>query len=273
MKNFIKTPRRFFVKKIVLCSFFGCLLLFQSCISHESLVNYDLGAPLVLDQRLPVANPQAIKIKTNDVLDIKVHSLDILTAAPFNIIPSTGGGNQAFNNSSLLQLGGYLVDQEGTIDFPVLGTLTVEGLSTKELKALLLAQLDEYLKDPVVNIRFLNFKVTVSGEVNRPGSFTVYNQRLSLPEVLTMAGDLTPYADRTQILIVREIDGERIFSKVNIASSNFFTSDYYFLQQNDLIYIEPISAKRGAVRDNTSKVLPFASIALSVATLLINVWR
>lgn len=250
----------------------GCLLLFQSCISHESLVNYQGGAPLLLDQMVSIQNPQEIKIKKDDVLDVKIHSLDIVTAAPFNIVP-VGGNGQGVNRAELLQLGGYLVDEDGNIDFPVLGTLHLEGLSIKDVKGILLTKLKEYLQEPVVNVRLLNFKITVSGEVNRPGSFTIYNQRITLPEVLTMAGDLTPYADRESILIIREIGGERIFSKVSIADSDFFASDYYFLQQNDLVYIEPVSAKRGAVRDNSSKFLPFISTFISVATLILSATR
>ena len=251
--------------------FLGLLLGIQSCISHESLVNYRGGAPLPLNQPILIENPKNIKIQFNDVLDIKVHSQDIVTAAPFNLIPNDGNNN--FNDPDLYQLKGYLVDETGNIDFPVLGKLQVSGLTKEETKVLLLEKLTEYLKTPVVNIRFLNFKITVSGEVNLPGAFQIYNERITLPEIITMAGDLTPYADRSNILLVREEDGNRIFTRVNMSTSNFFTSDYYFLKQNDFIYVEPIPAKSGAVRDNSNKVLPFVSAFVSIAALLISVFK
>ena len=260
-----------FLKKPYLLLFWGSLFLFQSCISHESLMNYHEGTVFPINQPIPIVNPKDIRVQINDVLDIKVHSQDIVTAAPFNLIPA-GGINQ-INDPNLYQLQGYLVDEAGTIDFPVLGKLTVVGQTKQEVKTLLLGKLAAYLKNPVVNIRFLNFKITVSGEVNLPGSFQIYNERVTLSEIVTMAGDLTPYADRSKILIVREVGGNRTFGKVNMSSSDFFNSEYYFLQQNDFIYIEPLEAKRGAVRDNSNKVLPFVSAIVSIAALLISVLK
>ena len=249
----------------------GLVLSFQSCISHESLMNYHEGAPLPINQPMPITNPKDIRIQVNDVLDIKVHSQDILTAAPFNLIPT--GRSSFVNDPNLYQLQGYLVDEFGHIDFPVLGNLAIGGLTKEETKGLILEKLKAYLKNPVVNIRFLNFKITVSGEINRPGAFQVYNERVTLSEIITTAGDLSDYADRTNILIVREVDGKRTFGRVDMSASNFFASEYYFLQQNDFIYVEPLEAKRGAVRDNSNKVLPFVSAFVSIAALLISAFK
>ena len=246
-------------------------IFFSGCIAHESLVSYGEIDSLQLDELMPIVNPRNIVIQSNDVLEIKVHSQDVQTAVPFNLIPAGGGG--IMNNPDLYQLNGYLVDEDGYINFPVLGKLSLKGMTIKEAKAYFLGKLDEYLVAPVINIRYLNFKVTVSGEINRPGSFTVYNERITLPEVVTMAGDLTPYADREQILIVREENGKRVFANIDMSSSDFFVSDYYFLQQNDFIYIRPIEAKRGAVRDNSNKVLPFVSAIVSIAALLISAFK
>lgn len=260
-----------FIKKPFILILLGITVLLQSCISHESLMNYHTGEQLTINQPIPITNPKNIHIQVNDVLDIKVHSQDLVTAAPFNLIPSSGSNN--FNNPNLYQLQGYLVDENGSIDFPVLGKVTVIGLTKEETKTLLVDSLKVYLKNPVVNIRFLNFKITVSGEVFQPGAFQIYNERITLSEVITMAGDLTPYADRKNILIVREIDNKRTFGRVDMSASNFFASEYYFLQQNDFIYIEPVAAKRGAVNDNSNKILPFVSAVVSIAALLISAFK
>ena len=251
---------------------FIILLSLQSCISHESLISYKNEGSFLFNNPQLIKNDKIILIQTNDVLDIKVHSRDILTAAPFNLIPPTNAST-LLSDPNLLQLSGYLVDKGGFIDFPVLGKLHIQGLSTDEAKEKIIGKLKDYLKNPVVNIRFLNFKVTVAGEVNRPGSFTIYNDRISLPEILSMAGDLTPYANRESILIVREFNGNRTYASVSMNSNKIFESDYYFLQQNDYIYIEPIEAKRGAVLDKSDKVLPFVSAIVSVAALLISVLK
>ena len=259
------------INKLTLLLLLVVLLGFQSCISHESLVSYRDGGQFKYNQPMSIHNQKTIKIQPNDVLDIKVHSQDILTAAPFNLMPASA--SSFISDPNILQLNGYLVDVDGFIDFPVLGRINIKGLSVGETKEKILNGLTEYLKTPVVNIRFLNFRVTVAGEVNRPGSFTVYNDRISLPEVLAMAGDLTPYANRDSILIVREAEGERTYASVNMSSNKLFESDYYFLQQNDYIYIEPIDAKRGAVSDTSNKVLPFVSAIVSVAALLISAFK
>ena len=131
------------VKKPFLLWFFGLGLLIQSCIAPDSLRNYQAGAPLSINQPIPIINPTNIKIQTNDVLDIKVHSQDVLTAAPFNLMPLSG--RTSINDPALYQLQGYLVDEKGNIDFPVLGTLHIAGMTKEETKALLLEKLKEYL--------------------------------------------------------------------------------------------------------------------------------
>jgi len=259
------------INKLTLLLLLGVLLGFQSCISHESLVSFKDGGQFEFNQPMSIQNQNTIRIQPNDVLDIKVHSQDILTAAPFNLMPANA--SSIISDPNLLQLNGYLVDMNGFIDFPVLGRVNIKGLCVGEAKEKILNGLTEYLNTPVVNIRFLNFRVTVAGEVNRPGSFTVYNDRISLLEVLAMAGDLTPYANRDSILIVREYEGTRTYTSVNMSSNKLFESEYYFLQQNDYIYIEPIEAKRGAVADKSNKVLPFVSAVVAVAALLISAFK
>ena len=115
--------------------------------------------------------------------------------------------------------------------------------------------------------------MTVSGEVNRPGTFNIYNDRITVAEIMTMAGDLTPYADRAHILLTREKDGKRTYTKLDISSNQFFQSKNYYLRQNDFIYVRPIEEKRGAVVDNSNKTLPFITAFVSVAALLISIFN
>jgi len=252
--------------------FCGVLIFFQSCISYEKLVNFEKeGSGLPFDVPENITNAEELTIQANDVLSIIIYGQDQATAAPFNISTSADLSQQ--NDPNLYQLQGYLVNQNGEIDFPILGKLNVKGMTKENIKALLIGKIKKYLKNPVVNVRLLNFRVTVSGEVNFPGSFNIYNDRITVAEVLTMAGDLTPYADRTHVMVVREKDGKRTYSKMDMSSNQFFKSKYYYLKQNDHIYVRPIEEKRGAVADNSNKILPFVSAVVSIAALLISVFK
>lgn len=236
----------------------------SGCISYEQLVNFqEDGSP---SNTLPLNIP-VIRIQANDVLDIKVFGADTQISAPFNVAAADNMGT--FLTPQTIQIAGYLVNKEGLVDFPVLGKISVVGLTTTEATELIVKKLNNYLKDPVVRIRLLNFAVTVTGEVNRQGTFTVFNERISLPEALALAEGLTDYANREEILIVREENGKRILKRVDLSSVEFFRSEYYYLKQNDLIYVEPIVAKRGAIIDQTNKTLPIISAAGTIIAVIL----
>lgn len=242
------------------------VLLLNGCIAHKQLVNYKGELPN--SQNIKIENLPDIKIQSNDVLSIKVHSTNLETAAPFNIRPVDQGGS--FVNIESMQLDGYLVDQEGIIDFPVLGKLELQGLSISEAREMVKEKLKDHLKNPVVNIRLLNFMITVTGEVNNPGSFTIVNERISLPDALALAGDLTGHANRRNILLVREKEGYRSLERIDLQSVEFFNSEFYYLKQNDLIYVEPIRAKTGAVQDQTSKTVPIIGVAATLLAIIVG---
>ncbi len=257
--------------RFYLILFFGAILLYStsSCVSHKRLVNYREDFPE--STRIAITKQPDIRIQANDVLGIKIFSSDIELAVPFNI-------NSELQSASLvsletIQLSGYLVNQEGKIDFPVLGTLKLEGLSITQAKDSLVEKLKQYIKDPVVNLRLLNFRVTVSGEVRNPGAFNILNERISLLDALALAGDLTDYADRKSILLVREKDGIRSLNQIDLQSAAFFQSEYYYLMQNDLIYVKPIQAKAGSVQDQSSKMVPILSAAATLAAVLIALFK
>lgn len=239
--------------------------MMQSCVSYQDIVNYQTEMPDTTD----FIKPPVIKIQSNDVLDIKVFSSDVSTAAPFNLGPVDY--NWTFGNLESLQLNGYLVDSQGYIDFPVLGQIKVGGLNTSEAKNEILSKLKSYLKDPVVNIRFLNFRITVTGEVRNPGSFTIVNERISLPEALSRAGDLTSYANRSNILIVREENGKRSFKRIDLQSASVFQSEYFYLKQNDLIYVEPLQAKTGDIDDQSNETVTFVVGAATLIAVIVSI--
>lgn len=249
-------------------------LSFTSCVSHGELINFN---QTTLPENKPEAilNAMNIRIQQEDLLRITVHSLDPLAAAPFNIEEEgqarQQGGNQGGQQLELFM--GYFVDQDGFIDFPVLGRIPVEGKTLEEAKRDILERLTTYLKDPVVNIRYLNFKVTVLGEVNAPGTLRLTNKRVTILEALGMAGDLTSYAHRNNILVIREQEGVRTYERLDLQSDEIFTSPYFYLQQNDVVYIEPLKARVATVADPAQRIISYSTAALSLITLVIALTR
>lgn len=250
-------------------------VLLSSCVSHGELVNFNQAQ---LDATSPeqIINAMNLRIQPEDLLRITVHSLDPLAAAPFNLEEQGQqrqqiGGNQGAQQLELFM--GYFVDQAGNIDFPVLGPVPVVGKTLEEVKAELVVRLQEYLKDPVVNIRYLNFKVTVLGEVNVPGTIRLTNKRVTLLEALGMAGDLTLYANRNEVLVIRENNGTRTYQRLDLQSSEIFTSPYFYLQQNDVIYVEPLQARVATVADPAQRIIQYTTAVLSLTSLIIALTR
>lgn len=245
------------------------ILAINGCVPYEQLVNYKLNTTAA--DTVAIRNAPAIRIQPDDVLRIKVYGPDETTAAPFNLTPIASGDD--FVSIESIQLSGYLVDKSGSIDFPILGTLKLQGLTITEAKDLIMKRLLEHLKDPVVTLRLLNFKVTVSGEVQSPGSFFVINERITLPEALTLAGDLSNYANRNNVLLVREENGVRTSRRIDLQSPNLFQSEFFYLKQNDFVYVEPIKAKTGAVQDQSNKTLPVITAAATLIAVVVSILR
>ena len=248
----------------------------SSCISHKELVNFR-DADLVAASPEEIVNAINLTIQPEDLLRIDVNSIVDGAAEVFN--PPLTQGNAQMNQQGqggnyLLELfSGYLVDNEGYLELPVLGRVYVEGLTLEEAKANITRELRTYLKDPVVSMRYLNLKVTVMGEVNLPGVQRVSNKRVTLLEAIGMAGDLTDYANRTNVTVIREEDGIRTYARLNLQSDEIFTSPYFYLQQNDVIYVEPNDAKVATVADPAQRIISYASAGLSLVTLIIALTR
>ena len=197
-----------------------------------------------------------VQIQPDDILEIIINNINPEAAAPFNLgntNPSLIPGSQIIQGPTGIKLNtpptnngtgeGYLVDKNGTINFPVLGKMRVQGLTIPQLKDSLRFKLDKYLQDPIINIRLLNYKITVLGEVLRPSAYSIPSERVTVVDAIGMAGDLTIYGKRENVLLIREENGQRKFIRLNLNSSNIFESSYYYLKQNDIIYVEPNKQK------------------------------
>ena len=247
------------------------LISISGCVSHNELVNFkDVDLPLGRAER--IANSLDLRIQPNDLLRIQVESISEEASAPFNQMG--GSQNVAQMSGQNLQLfTGYLVDQDGYIDLPIIGRIEAKGQTIESLQFLIRGKLKTYLKSPVVNVRFLNFKVTLLGEVNQPGVLTLPNSRVTLLEAIGAAGDMTDYADRTNIMIVREQNGTRSYQRIDLQSDEVFSSPYYYLQQNDLIYIEPIKARTATVADRGQRIVSYGTALISVIALIFTLTR
>ena len=220
------------------------------------------------------------RIMPKDVLTITVNTVNPEASAPFNLIVRNTLTN---TSSSIGTTGGslqtYLVSNDGTIDFPVLGTLQVGGLTKLECEKRIHDKILPYLnanENPVVTVRMSNYKISVLGEVNRPGMFTVGNEKINIFEALAQAGDLTIYGVRNNVKLIREdAKGQKEIYTINLNDANIINSPYYYLQQNDILYVEPnkVKAQNSTVGQVTTLTFSATSILISLASLLYNILK
>ena len=220
------------------------------------------------------------RIMPKDVLTITVNTVNPEASAPFNLIVRntlTNSSSSIGTSSGSLQT--YLVSNDGTIDFPVLGTLQVGGLTKLECEKRIHDKILPYLnanENPVVTVRMSNYKISVLGEVNRPGMFTVGNEKINIFEALAQAGDLTIYGVRNNVKLIREdANGRKEIYTLNLNDANIINSPYYYLQQNDIIYVEPnkVKAQNSGVGQTTSLWLTSTSILISLASLMYSILK
>ena len=242
-----------------------CALLFSSCFSYKK-VPYLKDSQEINSQlkQLPMYDA---KIMPKDLLTITVNTTDPEVAAPFNLTVQSSGNGQ----SPLQQ---YLVSNDGTIDFPVLGTLQVSGLTKSEAENLIREKLGIYLKEtPIVTVRMTNYKISVLGEVASPGMFTINNEKVNIFEALALAGDLTIYGKRNNVKLIREdAAGQREIIELNLNKSDIITSPYYYLQQNDILYVTPnkTKARNSDIGQGTSMWFSATSIFVSLINILVT---
>lgn len=212
-----------------------------------------------------------LKFKTDDLLTIVVSAQDPVVAQPFNL-QATSTTTTVLDADGDLKMQTYLIDSHGNIEFPVLGTLKMAGLTRSEANKMLKQKLNEYIVNPIVNIRLANFTVTVLGEVLRPGTYTIQDERISLSEALGLAGDLTIYGRRDNVLLIREVDGQKKYHKFDLTSINTVNSANYYLTQNDVIYVEPNNAKvrSSSYNQNNGVIISAIGTLATIVAILIK---
>jgi polysaccharide export outer membrane protein len=255
-------------KKRKLSRVFNVLVLLvlvtaTSCVSNKKMLYFQDVEGQEVASKLLNFEP---KIQQGDLLNVNVAAIDAEAALPFNLYETPVVGTYTSNLNPLE----YLVDTDGNINFPVLGILKVEGLSTKEFSKSLTEKLANYIKAPIVNVRLTNFKITVLGEVLRPGSFDIPNERVTILEAIGLAGDLTIQGKRNTVSLIREVQGERTFVTIDLTNKKLFDSPYYYLAQNDVIYVEPNKTKvnSSAVGSNAGLILSSISTLISLVAIL-----
>ena len=249
-----------------------------SCVSTKS-ITYFQGTGSVDTTRyttLSAIEPMIPKIQSDDILAITVSSLSeesniIFNFPNINAITTTsfpGSINGGVRNQPL----GYLVDPIGNIEMPLIGKSKVIGLTLEESATLVKGKLEKFLKEPTVNIRLLNHKFTVIGEVNKPGVYNLLDNHTTLPEVIGMSGDLTIYGRRDNVMLIRSTNGKREVVKIDLTSRNFLDSPYYFIQNGDMIYVETMKGKITST-DRTIQLIPIVTGVASTFILLLNLLR
>ena len=265
-----------FMKKLSLLFFFvTAILIFNGCSSSKN-VAYIQGAgegdAFGYAQTTPLYDA---KILPKDLLTITVSATDPEAVQPFNLtVPSLTTGTSTYSQPSLQA---YLVDNNGQINFPVIGMITVGGLTKRQAEEKIAGLLLKYLKEsPLVTVKFVNYKISVLGEVARPNTFTIANEKVNIFEALAMAGDMTIWGRRDNVKIIREdVNGNKNVVLMNLNDRDIIFSPNYYLQQNDVVYVEPnkTKAKNSEIGSATGIWLSATSILISVATLLINVLK
>ena len=246
-------------------------ILLNSCTSKKKL-DYLQNIESVA---LEASTKNAIStIQPNDQLVIMVTAKDMDVVKPFNQNFSSGqilqyslpSGNALSQNQTSTSGPTYMVDSQGNIEFPVIGKINTENKSTEELRDILKKEISKYVLNPQVSVKNTNYKITVLGEVNRPGTYNIPEAQTTVLEVLGLAGDLTIYGNREDILVLRNIDGTMTKERIDLTKADFINSPYFYLKQNDVIIVSPNETKQ-----KTSRLDPNAGIYISVASIVVTI--
>jgi len=243
-------------------------LITVSCASKKDILYFQDSSELNLEKIEKEFQPT---IEVNDILYITLSSSNIEVLEPFLRVKQIQQTNSAYNKNP--GLGGYLVNVNGEIRFPILGDIQVEGKTRQYIEEYLKNKIANYVTDVVVDVRIMNFKITVIGEVKRPGIFPINDERVTLMEAIALAGDLTVDANRKTITVIREENDVQKVAKINLTTSDIYNSEFYFLKQNDLVYVEP--SKKGVVKtgfvSDISILLSIVTVLLSTVILVTNI--
>lgn len=254
------------------CTLFLFLIIITSCTSSRKLIYLNDLSVADSNSIQSAKNSFETPIQKNDQLWITVGGSNPADLLTLNSAIGVPVGANAISGVGAGANIGYLVEADGNIKLPFLGKIHAEGLTRQALENNITEQLKEYTKNPVVNVRYLNYSVTVMGEVAHPGRVTLITERATILEVLGMAGDLTDFAKRENILVIREINGQRNIQRLNLLSKDIFTSPYFYLRNNDVVYVEPVKV-RFIARSGIPQYLAVLTVGLSLLITIINVAR
>jgi len=249
------------------------ITLLSACVSNKKIAYFqDIQAvnQAKLESAISFTEPV---IQPDDILSVNIFTLNPQNGAVINQVASTPalGGNS--NNSIASQSTGFLVDKNGEIELSLIGKVKVAGLTTYNARELIREKAGDFYKQPNVQLRFANFKVSVLGEVNSPSAYTLPNEKVTILDVLSLAGDLTIYGRRDNVLIVRENNGKKEFARLDLNSSQIFNSPYYYLRQNDVIYVEPNKRKVSASNSAQIQTIGVIASVISVIVLAISSFK
>ena len=238
----------------------------SSCVSKKDITYFQYDEI----EQASVSNSYQTVFKPDDLLQITISAVDFETVKSFNL-PAVSFASTTDRAIGTPQQQTYLIDNDGFIDFPIIGKLKIGGLTRKESISMLKSKLDpDYVKNPTINIRIANYSVTVLGDVRNPGTYTIPNERITLLEAIGLAGDLNITGKRNTVKVFREIDGKKLKFEVDLRSNKIFTSPVYYLQQNDLVYVDQnkSSSQDAAFNRNTGLFVSIGSIIVSLIAVL-----
>ncbi len=261
------------MKRLNFSLFVLALLMLTSCTAYKK-VPYLQGSEYINTAKIETPLYDA-RIMPKDLLTITINTTDPEAAIPFNLTVATPITANSKNLTSQPALQQYLVDNNGNVDFPVLGTLHIGGLTKGQAENLIKEKLKTYLKeDPIVTVRMTNYKISVIGEVASPGTFTITNEKVNIMEALAMAGDMTVYGQRDNVKLIREnAQGRREIIPLDMNDAGIVVSPYYYLQQNDVIYVTPnkTKAKNAGISNGTTIWFSVVGTLVSLVSLIITI--
>lgn len=255
----------------IIFSLIGILFL-QSCVVTEKSVYFrDIPDSTRVTEIIPVVYQDPV-IQSDDILSITVQTIDPVASVAVNQVSAMPAiGASSASATGMQTISGFLVDKNGDVTMSLLGSMRLAGLTTQQAKVLIEERASKFFKEPNVQVRFANYKITVIGEVNRPATYTVPNEKVTLLDALGLAGDLTIYGKRENVLLVRDNSGKKEFVRLNLNSSDVFKSPYFYLRQNDVIYVEPGKGK--VAQNNAARTQTIAIIGSLISVLIVALSR
>ena len=247
----------------------GLTLILTSCVSSKEITYFQTRQEKIDPEVTEIINQYTPRIQSGDVLSVLVSSISKEANEMFNPYAQSTPPSENTGTIAPKPVVGFLVDNAGYVKLPMIGMLKVSDLTTEEARLLITNNLEKYLVSPTVNVRIANYKVSVLGEVARPATYTIPNEIMTIPQILALAGDLTIYGKRENILVIREENGKRIFARIDLRSRDLFNSDYYYLHPNDIVYVETKKSKA----TSTDVVYQLTPVMLSALTFVLTIAR